>query len=74
MTIVRVLKPFVFSFPLSPAFPSAPGSRTAEQSFTPGDVELPDDHPLFSHPWFSNGFCDGHVEMPATESTPQLLE
>jgi len=59
-TTIRVLKPFMFTFP------TAPDERTpTEQRFTAGDVTLEDNHPLLSHRWFKRDFCDGRVESPA---------
>lgn len=58
--IIRVLKPFVFTFP-----PLKGERMPTEQKFKVlGDVEIADDHPMLSHPWFTQDHCDGHVESP----------
>jgi len=61
MAIIRVLKPFVFTFP------TEPGVRvpTEEVFKAVGDVQIADDHPLLSHLWFTRDYCDGKVESPA---------
>lgn len=58
MTVIRVLKPFVFTFP------ALKGERMpTEQKFkVVGDVEIADDHPLLSHEWFLKDYCDGAIE------------
>ncbi len=60
MATIRVLKPFVFTYP------TQPGVRvpTEEVFKVVGDVEINDDHPLLSHPWFTRDYCDGKVENP----------
>lgn len=61
MAIIRVLKPFVFTYP-----PLAGERMPTEESFkTLGDVVIADDHPLLKHPWFVKDHCDGRVESPA---------
>jgi len=61
MAIIRVLKPFVFTYPVQP------GVRvpTEEVFKVVGDVQIADDHPLLSHPWFTRDHCDGKVESAA---------
>jgi hypothetical protein len=60
MPIVRVLKPFVFTFP------QVEGNRGSptEEKFVPGDISIPDDHPMLKHWWFVEYSCDGRVESP----------
>lgn len=57
MPSIRVLRPFLFSYPLKE------GQRFAkERHLVPGDQEIDDE--IASHPWIKDHFADGCIETP----------